>query len=770
VLDDYHKIDNHTAHAGLAYMLDHLPQGTHIYIATRVDPPLPLPRLRARNQLDEVRERALRFSAQEAAVFLNEHMGLGLTPVEIEALESRTEGWAAGLQLAALSMQGRQDLHTFIADFTGGHHYILEYLTEEVLARQPEPVQDFLLLTSILERMCAPLCDAVAGRQDSQAMLEQLQRDNLFIIPLDDDRRWYRYHHLFADLLRARLEHTQPGQASALHLQAANWFEQKEYIAEAVQHALAGGEFERAADLVEGNAVALFNRGKLSDILRLVRRLPVELVNSRPWLSGVHAFALVTNGQLEGVEELLGQAEAHVQPGDASPQTADLLAGIATVRGQAANLRGDYQEAIEYQRLASQRVSPGNYMIRVHIQYCLGDVYYKTGDLEQAGQAYSQGLEIGKLSGSSLLFIPFYYDLAHLRKLQGRLRAARELYAGAERYINERDEQDARVACPLEVGLGELAYEWNDLETAEHHTLRGIELSELHGTSSSLVNAYLGLMRIHQAREDVRAAQEAFHQANETVQQYHLVKGTAHQVALWRVRLWLAAGDLVAAERWGDQLADDDQGALSLVADQCLTLARLRLAQGELSQAIELLERLQADANAAGQFAHAIQASILLAIAWKAKEDSNRSLQEIVKALALAEPEGYLRTFVDEGQPIRTLLGECKARIEEPGLQSYAAKILSAFDAPVGHLLPVKEWQARSDQPQTPTLELIEPLSEREMDVLQLICAGYSNQQIAETLVISLYTVKKHNSHIYGKLNVSSRAQAIIRARQLGLA
>jgi LuxR family maltose regulon positive regulatory protein len=358
-----------------------------------------------------------------------------------------------------------------------------------------------------------------------------------------------------------------------------------------------------------------------------------------------------------------------------------------------------------------------------------------------------------------------------LRKLQGRLHAAMELYAEANHYISERDERDARVACPLEVGLGELYYEWNDLETAQRHTQRAIELSQLHGTSSSLVSAYLTQMHIHQARGDSVASQTAFNQAEETMRNSSLVKGIANQVALWRVRRWLAAGDLESAVQWAESLPSDNQDALSLVADQRLAVAHIRWAQGNLSQAIELLKTLVADAKAVRQYEHVIQALILEALVWMADGETELAVQTALEALSLAQPEGYLRTFADEGPPIRGLLTECRSRVEGPVLRAYIDQISSAIPAPAEYAASPAEkaTPAYGEKSRSPDVDLVEPLSEREQDVLRLICAGYSNQEIAEELVISLYTVKKHNSHIYGKLGVTSRTQATIRARKLGL-
>ena len=756
ILDDYHVIDNEMIHKALLFLLDHLPLQVHIVIATRVDPPFSLARMRARGELVELRETDLRFSSSETLEFLNQRMGLALSSADVETLESRTEGWAAGLQLAALAMQGRSDLHDFVRAFSGSHHFILEYFVEEVLKRQTEPERRFLLCTSVLNRLCGRLCDVLTGGEGGEEMLADLHRRHLFITPLDDEHRWYRYHHLLADLLMAKLMASEPERVPALYMAASKWCHREGHIAEAVAYALAAGKFEPAAILVERHAIALFNEGRLAEIMNLVRQLPADLVGTRPWLNVFHAFMLVTNGQLEGVDAILQRAEEQIPADDSSPEMDDLAAAVAAVQAQVANMRGELDGAIALNHVAHERVTPGNLLVRMHIHYSLGDIYFKRGDLVAADHTWSEGLEIGRGSKNSLLFLPSLYDLAHLRRVQGQLHAARQLYAEAEEMIRVRNEGSARVVCPLEVGLGELLYEWNDLEGAAHHTARGIEMSQLHGTASSLAIGHLTMMRIRLAQNDREEARASLRAAEETAHGYRVLKNIDDQVGVGRVRFWLAEGSLDKATGWAGRQAANVEAAY-VALEPGMTLARVEIARGMAGVALERLAHLKQFAMGSGRGAGVIEALILIAVAHYRDGHTDCAVASLEEAVLLGAPDGFVRTFVEEGETVAALLRQI-ARTR-PSSEDYVQLLLAAFSVSSG----------ASEQAPSAAQPLIEALTEREHQVLVLICDGLSNRQIAEALIIAPNTVKKHTTNIYGKLDVSSRTQAIVKAQELDL-
>lgn len=778
VLDDYHVIETETIHAALTFLLDHLPPQLHLIILSRTTPPWPLGHLRARGQLLELHAADLRFTSAEAAEFLNQVMGLNLSKTDIETLEARTEGWIAGLQLAALSMQGRdaQDIPGFLASFSGSHPYILDYLAEEVLQRQPEPIQTFLLQTSILDRLCGPLCDAVLSRGAAPTggfargqggrgeftsapplhhspaapdILEYLEQSNLFIVPLDDERRWYRYHHLFADLLRNFLQKKigTPGVAG-LHRRAADWFEQQGLVAEAMSHALAAGDAERAARLVEQNAQTLLSRSEMTTLLSWLDALPAELVRSQPQLFLFQAWALTLTGQLDAVEAYLQEGER--QPGE-----------VAAIRASVAYLRRDMPQAIALFRQALETLPEENSFLRGAVALSLGIAYSWTGQVTQAGQALRQASAISQASSNWHVALTALWNLAQLQIEQGRLRGAAELCRQALELAQQSQQENQPLppatggAC---VSLGALLYEQNDLEGAAAQLEAGIKLGEQGVDLAILVLGYLGLARLRRVQADLKGALELANQAEQLARRYNSPYWTA-QAAAYQARLWLAEGQLEVVEHWAQEyhlIAHNEVSYLYEV--EYLTLARLLFAQSKWTETVALLERLRQAASASDRMGRVLEVLVLEVLAYQAQNDTDQALACLEQALTLAEPEGYLRLFLDEGQPMITLLTMAADRLPARH-QAYVENLLAAYPRELKNLHP------SSFIPQP----LIEPLSERELEILRLIAAGMSNGEIAEKLVVTVGTVKWHLNNMYGKLDARSRTQAVARARELGL-
>lgn len=772
VLDDYHLIETETIHTALTFLLDHLPPQLHLIILSRTTPPWPLGHVRARGHLLELHAADLRFTSAEAAEFLNQVMGLHLSKTEIETLEKRTEGWIAGLQLAALSMQGRdaQDIPGFLASFSGSHPYILDYLAEEVLQRQPEPIQTFLLQTSILDRLCGPLCDTILSRgaeeqggrgeltpapplpcspAAAQDILEYLEQSNLFIVPLDDERRWYRYHHLFAELLRNFLQKKigTPGVAG-LHRRAADWFEQQGLVAEAMSHALAAGDAERAARLVEQNARTLLSRSEMTTLLSWLDALPAELVRSQPQLFLFQAWALTLTGQLDAVEAYLQEGER--QPGE-----------VAAIRASVAYLRRDMPQAIALFQQALDTLPEENSFLRGAVALSLGIAYSWMGQVTQAGQALSQASAISQASSNWHVALTALWNLAQLQIEQGRLRQAAELCCQALE-LAQQSQQDNQSLPPAAggacVSLGALLYEQNDLEGAATHLEAGIKLGEQGADLAILALGYLGQARLRRARADLKGALELANQAEQLARRYNSPYWAA-QAAAYQARLWLAAGQLERMEQWAQEYHLSAHNEVSYLYEvEYLTLARLLVAQSKWTEAAALLERLRQAASTSERLGRVLEVLVLEALAYQAQSETTQALACLEQALTLAEPEGYMRLFLDEGQPMITLLTAATGWLPAPH-QAYVDSLLAANRRKQENLHP------SSFIPQP----LIEPLSERELEILRLIAAGLSNGEIAEKLVVTVGTVKWHLNNIYGKLDARSRTQAVARAREVGV-
>jgi LuxR family maltose regulon positive regulatory protein len=754
VLDDYHRITAHPVHEALTFLLDHLPPRVHLAIAGRADPPLPLARLRARGQLTELRAADLRFASDEVVAFLNDVMALGLSPEDIATLDARTEGWIAGLQMAALSMRGRGDVTRFIKAFSGSHRFVLDYLVEEVLDQQPPLIQDFLLKTSILERMTAPLCDAVTEGSESQTILIQLDRTNLFLIPLDDERGWYRYHHLFVDLLRSRMEQTHPDQVPTLHRRASEWYAQNGLIAEAVRHMLLAGDVERVADLVEGNALAMMDRGELHTLAESLDVLPDEVMRSRPWLSVAHAWVLAYVGQFDAIEPRLQDAESALGNREGPAEIHHVAGHIATIRGYITALKGDMSRAAELARRALEHLPEEDLKARAVAAAVLGGALKESGDLLAAAQALSRAIAIARAAGDSHVAVTNLCDLTRLQILQGRLH---EAAATCRRALQLTDEYARQSGWRLPVTghvythLSRVLREWNDLETATRLAREGVALCRQWGWSELLVYGGVYLAETRQAIGDTEGALDAMRTAKEAGSS--LSTRFVDLVEAHETLLWLAQGNMAAASRWAERsgLSINDEFIFQDLL-RYVTLARVLIGRSRLDEASRLLARLLNMAEAAGAMGEAIEILILQALTQEGLGKRDQALTPLERALSLAEPEGYVRTFIDEGAP----MGELLRRAAAQGIRlNYVSALLAALES-----------DAKTEGAQG---ALIEPLSARELEVLRVLATGLSNKEIAETLFIAVGTVKQHLKSIYGKLQVHSRTEAAHRARDLGL-
>jgi LuxR family maltose regulon positive regulatory protein len=812
ILDDYQVVETPALHEGLASLVEYLPVPFCLVIAGRADPPLPLAHLRSRGLLAELRASDLRFTATEAAAFLNQSMELRLTAEDIAALESRTEGWIAGLQLAALSLQGQSPEHVtdFIADFTGSHRYVLDYLTEEVLQRQPAQVQEFLLQTAGLDRMTAPLCDTVTGRSDSQAMLEYLERANLFVVPLDERRQWYRYHHLFADLLRSRLEQSRPGQVATLHYRASTWYEQNGAVAEAVAHALAAGDIERAAALIEGNVLALLGYRELPALLGWLEALPQDIVRERPWLGIAYAWALLYAGHLGAADRFLQEAEKHV-PGWEKPagtpaavlvgipsarpvavevsaeeaEARHIVGHITTIRAYHAGLAANYARAGALSRHALEYLPESDLMARGFATTLQAIALRRTGDLAAAADAFTEAIAISQATGDTFVADLSRGNLAGLRLEQGRLHEAATIF----RRIAQPERAGRGGTRPPTAGLahGRLATilcEWNDLEAALRHARLSLEISTLWGQAEFVLTNYLDMAEVLSAMGDAPGMLEAIRRARQAQQD---LPWPSWLTAL-EVQLRLSLGDEAYARRWlqesGLGIEDEIRFPERMVY---VTLARVLLLEGRNADALHLLGRLLRLVESTGSMGIGIKVLVLQSLALQSQGRSEQALAALARALAVGEPEGYVRTFISEGAPLAQLLQQA---VKRGVMGKYAGRLLAAIkgieeqDTAAGEAqrstaqaapAPVARGSvaaARASSALLPAAQvqpLVEPLSTRELEVLELLAAGLANKEIAQRLVISVGTVKNHLKSIYGKLEVDSRTRAVARGRELGL-
>ena len=752
VLDDYHVIETAAVNNALAFFIEHLPPPLHLVIATREDPPLPLARLRARGQLTEIRAADLRFTSDEAAAFLNQAMGLNLGAAAIAALEARTEGWIAGLQLAAISMQGHSDDRAaFIDSFTGSHRFVMDYLVEEVLAQQPAPVQTFLLRTSILERMCGPLGEAVVGEgaTNGQEMLAALERANLFLVPLDSERRWYRYHHLFGDLLRQRLQASLAGDNSVeiatLHRRASQWCEANGLLLEAFQHAVAAEDIDRAAILVEGNGMPLHFRGAVKPVLDWLTGLPTHELDAHPNLWVTYASALLFTGQLTGIEPKLQAAEAVLPVDPADAPTRDLIGRIASIRATVAVSQHQAETIVTQAQRALDFLYPGNLPVRTATTWALGYAYELQGNRRAARQSYTAAVAAAEAIGHFIMHLMSTLGVAHMLEADNQLEQAAASYRVALKLAGD---PPLPAASGAHLGLARLHYAWNNLDAAEVHARQSLYLAQQLENTDRFIASEVMLVRLRLARGEVAAAWTKLVEAEAAAQRPHLQR-MLPEIAAAQVDVLLRQGKLDAAAHLAHRY--------TLPFCQ----VHVQLAQGDGAAALASLASLRAAVEAKGWQDDLLRVTVLQAMAHQVQGETEAALQWLEEALALAEPGGFIRLFVDEGAPMAQLLSVAAAQ----GMMSeYVGKLLAAFPA---SLLPLPDGRGSHSVPRPSPL--LEPLSARELEILQLIAEGLSNQEIGARLFLALDTVKGHNRRIFEKLQVQRRTEAVARARALGL-
>jgi LuxR family maltose regulon positive regulatory protein len=754
VLDDYHAIDATPVDEALTFLLAHLPPRLHLVIVTREDPPLPLARLRARGQLTELRAADLRFTPAEAAVFLNEAMGLDLAAADVVALEERTEGWIAGLQLAALSLQGRDNAAGFIAAFTGTHRFVLDYLVEEVLERQTAGVQAFLLRTSLLDRLCGPLCDAVLGAPagSGQATLASLERANLFLVPLDDERRWYRYHHLFADLLRQRLHQGADasagegaGEVPGLHRRASQWHEDHGLELEAFHHAVAADDVARAERLIEGAGVPLHFRGAGAPVLRWLAALPATALDARPSLRVTFASALFfVAHQHTAVEPQLQAAEAALRGVAPDDRTRDLVGRIASLRATLAVIQHDADTILAQSRRALAYLHPDNLPVRTATTWTLGHAHQLLGDRAAAGRAYAEVIAAGRSGGASIYTMAATLNLGQVQEADTQLALAAESYRQA---LHLAGDPPRPMACEAYLGLARIAYQRNDLAAAEVHGQRCVALTRQTAGVGTVAACGVLRARLRLARGDVPGAVGLLAEAEAFVRRRNFAFRLP-DVAAAQVLTLLQQGDLAAAVR------------LAEAHDLPLSRARVHLARGDPSAALAALGPLRQQAEAKGWADERLAVLVVEAVAHHAHGATDTAVRLVGEALALAAPGGYIRLFLDEGAPMARLLSAAAARGMRPGHVDTLLAVFAAEEQQRGEPSPP------APAPTPPPLAAL--LSRREVEVLRLIAEGLSNRAIGDRLFLALDTVKGHNRRIFGKLQARNRAEAIARARELG--
>ena len=742
VLDDYHCIDATAVDDALRFLLEHQPAQMHLVIATREDPHLPLAQLRTRGQLTELRVNDLRFASSEAGEFLTHVMGLNLSTEEIDALERRTEGWIAGLQLAALSMQGKQDTTGFINSFTGSHRFVLDYLVEEVLGRQPESIQTFLLRTSVLERLCGPLCEAVlqSGAAPAQETLEYLERANLFIVPLDNERHWYRYHHLFADLLRQRLQQSAVD-VSELHERASQWYEDNALDIEAFHHAAAANDIERAERLIKAGGMPVHSLPVATAILDWMDSSPKAVLDARPWLWVRSATSTLMAGQILGVEEKLQAAEEAMQTAGLDDKTRDLIGQIAAIRATLAHLQYQPDATIMQSQRALEYLRADNMPFRNRATWALGHGYRLQGDRASARRVFTEAIQ--QSSGNIYSTVQATTGLGLIQESENQLYQAAESYRRSMLLLSDQGPPNASEEF---LGLARIFYEWNDLDAAEQH---GQESLRLERRYDRVMDRYIAsevfLARLKLAQGDVAGAAAMLAETSRSVQEHDYVHRVP-DVAAQQVIVLLHQGNLEAA------------GLLAQAHELPMSQARVYLAQGAAAAALAVLAPYRQQVEARGWDDERLKVMILQSVALAANGEREKAVQLLSEALTIAEPGGFIRSFVDEGSPMAELLSAVDAQGVMP---DYTRKLLTAFEAEA----PGRDNKSRKSAAQA----LIEPLSDRELEVLRLIAQGLSNQEISARLFLALSTVKGHNRVIFSKLQVQRRTEAVVRARELGL-
>ena len=798
ILDDYHLITDQSTHDSLVFFFDHLPPKLHLVIASRTDPPLPLARLRARQQLFELRASDLRFTPEEVTTFFTTNKPFHLSDEQIATLTASTEGWIAALHLAALSLQGCEDIPTFLRTFAAGtHRSLTDYLAEEVLQRQPQAIQTFLMQTALLDRLSGPLCEAMLEEDaeesedapqpqpaSAQALLEHLEQANLFLLPLDAERRWYRYHHLFAEFLRERMRRTSPQQIPVLHRRAAAWYERQGLLAEAIHHALAAGEFSQAARLICQIGDTLVNRSEVTLLRLWLEALPETLTRSAPQLCLLYAWALATIGHYEPAETWLQAAERGLDelaqespaaraarlfaPGPLGEAEERMLlqsmsGEIAALRAHSAAFWGDIPASMRFAQQALQQLPEGRLFLRGLSMLNLGIAYWLSGDVLPATQSLSQARAMGLLTHNTYVALLATCCLAQVQMVQGKRHLAFKTGQEALRLATEEGGNVLPAAAYAYVGMGQMCYEWNDLHAASYYLDEGITLSEQWGNGDMAVYGHTVLAQVKQAQGNTPGALEMIEQAERAVHSYQQRPWIIAIMVAQQVRLTLMQGNLEAISRWR-QHAEQDY----VVTFEEVTQARIHLALGQGDEALALLERQAHLAASSGRVGTFLEIRLLQALAYHQQQETAQAMQALEEALTLAEPEGYLRLFIDEGAPMRSVLSlwlrlqqQQQGAPADQRLMAYVTKVLGVFGAGLEEDTHHGERHRSEDMP-----ALRSRFSQREQEILRHLEVGQSNEAIATALVLEVSTVKWHLSRIYAKLQVQNRTQAVLQAKK----
>jgi LuxR family maltose regulon positive regulatory protein len=792
VLDDYQFIKSQAVHEQMTFLLEYCPSCTHLVIASRSDPPLPITRLRARGQVLELRTADLRFSQPEAAQFLNEVMGLQLEAEAVTALEERTEGWIAGLQMAALSMRDRKDVHGFIESFSGTHRFILDYLLEEVLASQLPEIQHFLLQTSILDRLTAPLCEAVIGDKGlriwrigqessdnstlfspippsySSQVLEYLEQSNLFLVSLDDERRWFRYHHLFADLLRARLQQTQPELIPGLHLRASVWYEQNGWPDQAVEHAFSIGDLDRVGRLVENQAQKLIYQIPFETMQDWIDRLPEEIVLQRTWLGITQGWLWVAKMQTSRLDSLIDKVEEYFLARErdrySESDQQDILSNIASLRAYDAFFKGDLQRCIELSQQALKLLNPANLDLRVRILVQLGETYLALMDLDQAStylyQAVEAGIALEDFQSLTTASMRLYKTL----RILGRLNEAEGLILRVFQVLSHSGRANSPIATKLEQCWGDLLRERGQVAEAGAQLAQALEHARRYHSALDMVTAQIYQSAWMTSQSELDTAQKALDEAESLIRSFTIPPVVMAMWSLQQARLYLEKGELERAEKY---ICDPAREESRIVQ------AKLLLKKGEFEKANRLILQLEQDASAGQRYGNLVQIWLLKATVLHALGNQPMALEALVRCLTLAHPQAYLMTFLDEGESIHELLQLLHIRPLPQPLALYVLRLLQAFEQRKEQILPsidaVQRQVTTAQELAAQTGELVEPLSSRELEVLHLMAQGRTNLEIARQLIVAPGTVKAHASNIYRKLDAANRTEAVARARQLAI-
>jgi LuxR family maltose regulon positive regulatory protein len=773
IVDDFHLIRSEEIHRGLSYVVEHLPDTFHLVLAGRTAPPWRLSRLRGRGQVTELGSADLRFARDEAGAFLTRTMRLGLSPEEVEALVASTEGWVAGLQLAALSLRPRADHWRQLGSHSGADREVFDFLSEEVLGGQPKSIRQFMMRTSITDRLNGSLCEVLTGHEDGQETLERLERANLFVFPVDEERRYYRYHRLFARFLRQRLQREHPEEVQELHRKAAEWYRRNDYPIEAVRHALRAPDFETAADLLESVGEGMLERGEVATLLEWLDAIPGEVVDTRVRLAFLRAWALAHAGRLEAVDSVLRRVEGHLSAANGSTEgdstvrtekvvdkTLGLRGEVAAVRARVAAINEDARAVTEFSREALLWLPRESLRLRGNVALDMAHGYNLTGEMREADAAFAEAAAASEAAGNLRSTLIALWYRSSVKAVLGRLDEAAELAEGCLEVAQKEHNRETPVSGTAHVAVAQVLYERDELDAAERFFEEGVRRGKRGGEVKIVAAGYIGLARLAVARRRSEDALELMRRARRLASWPH--------IGAWQARVQLAAGNVAAAARWVNEYGTEHEDPSGYPRDlERLTSARILLARNETDEALALLERLLAKAESQGRVSHEIEALLLTALARETRGETDEAESAALRAASLAEAGGFRRILVDEGAPLAALLARAMRRLRwKKGIEHgdasvrYLGEMVEAIRAGAA---------APGDDDSEKVLSASEPLTEREREVLRLVAAGLSNTQIADELYLALGTVKSHIHHIYGKLLVSSRTQAVERARELDL-